>query len=473
MAITSRWLMAAGLVLVLVIALAFLLEPVDLPAGLHGPDGRHYLSLLNSLLFDGDVLLYNNKALFRQSIVVTPTGYALELHNVGTALALLPFYALGHVTCLLSGGQCTGDSLPYYAWLSLGNWAYGLLALVVIWRLAARHAARRWATVAMVALALGSPFFYYWTRFFNPHMPALLLVALLTLIWDRSQEGRAWRHWLLMGTLGGLAATVANYNIVFLLLPATDLVQQLYRRRSVPLREGALLATGTLIGLAPQLIAWKLLFGSFLGTPYGQQLFWLQPGLPDLLTSSYHGLYFYAPLLLIATLGFIPLFRRERRLALALLLAFAALVYVASTNIAWWGGASFGARYLLGSLALLAIPLAVLLAGVRWRGLLFAALGACILWTFGLLLADYARLIDPGQYIPPAGQIQSQLQVLDDLPALIRDYLLTPRFEGAIWYALPGALLLGPVRQPKPGQDCQPERQGQPRPLPQGQRRPL
>ncbi len=436
----TRWLGAAGAVAALAICLALWLEPVDLDTGLHGPDGRNYLSLLHSLLFDRDLLLYNDNVLFAQHVLVTPTGYALELHNIGTALAFLPFYALGHGTCLLAGGSCTGDSLPYYVWLSVGNWAYGLLALVFAWRLAVRHAAPRWASVAVGAVALGSPFFYYWIRFFNPHMPALLLVAALAWIWDATRARRADHHWLLMGALGGLAASIATYNAVFLLLPGLDLLADAWRRRASPLRPGLWLSLGALAGISPQLAAWWLLYGHPLGVPYGQQLFWLDPGLPDLLISSYHGLYFYSPALAVATLGFVPLFRRDRLLALSSLATLAAHVYVSSCNIAWWGGAAFGARYVLSSLPLLALPLAALLSAMRWRGVVYAALVAGIGWSWGLMLADMGRLVDPGQYIPPAWQLWVQARVLAGLPALVQQHLLTPRLVAAPLLALPAAL---------------------------------
>ncbi len=462
-----RWALALAAV---ALALALLLEPVDLPAGLHGPDGRNYLSQLNSLLFDWDLLLYNNNEALGQRVQVTSTGYALELHNVGTALAFLPFHALGHLTCLASGEGCDGQDLATGIWLSLGNWAYGLLALAVTWHLAARHTDRRWATLAVAAVALGSSFFYYWTRFFNPHMPALFLVALFTLIWDRTRGTRRLLDWLLLGLLAGVAACIASYHILILLLPVSDLFWSLlpprpssgvrgpssivYRSSPIVRRPWSThyllppiaLLTGAVAGFAPQLVTWKMMFGSFLGTPYGQQLFWLQPGLFGILFSSYHGLYFYAPLLLAATAGFIPLFRRDWRLTLSLLLAFAATVYAASCNIAWWGGASFGARYLICTLPWLVLPLAVLLQLARWRVPLLIFVAACIAWTYGLFLSDFGRLVDPGQYIPAAWQVAVQGKVLSDLPSLLRAHLLSPRFALAPAVALPGALLLlGPA----------------------------
>ncbi len=439
----AAWIKTVGLVLVLAVVLTFLLEPVNLPLGQHGPDGRSYLSQLYSLLFEQDMLLFHAKALVGQQAIVTSTGYALELRNIGTALCFLPFYALGHLICRLSGVACGVGDLPVGACLSLGNWVFGLLALVVILRLVEPFAPRRWAPVAMAAVALGSPFLYYWTRFFNPHVPALLLVALLALIWQRTQSARGWHHWLLMGVLGGLATTVASYNVVFLLLPASDLLQSLPRRKVAVVGDGLVLAAGALAGLAPQLVTWKLMFGNFLGTPYSRQLLWLEPGLPEILISSYHGLYFYAPALAIATLGFVPLFRQDRALALKVLLAFLAHVYVSSCNIAWWAGASFGARYLLTSLPLLALPMAALLARVRWRALVGVALAASLAWSYGLLLADFARLIDAGQYIPPQWQLAVQGDVVRRFPELVQQHLLTPRFDAAPLVAVPAALLLG------------------------------
>ena len=451
-----RWALALA---ALALAIAFLLEPVDLPAGLHGPDGRNYLSQLNSLLFDWDLLLYNNNEALGQRVQVTSTGDALELHNIGTALSFLPFHALGHLACLASGGSCDGQDPATGIWLSMGNWAYGLLSMVLTWRLLARYAAPRWATLAVAAVALGSSFFYYWTRFFNPHMPALFLVALFTLIWDCTRGARRLRDWLLLGLLAGAAACIASYHILILLLPASDLFWSLLPPRPSSGVRGpssivrrpwfthdllppfALLA-GAVAGFAPQLVTWRMVFGSFLGTPYGQQLFWLQPGLFGILFSSYHGLYFYAPLLVVATAGFIPLFHRDGRLALSLLLALAATVYAASSNIAWWGGASFGARYLICTLPWLVLPLAVLLQRVRWRVPLLILVAACIAWTYGLFLADFGRLVDPGQYIPAEWQLAVQGEVLSDLPALLRAHLLSPRFALAPAVALPGSLLL-------------------------------
>ena len=340
----AAWLKATGLVVVLAVALAFLLEPVNLPQGQHGPDGRSYLSQLYSLLFEQDLLLFKAKSLVGQPIIVTSTGYALELRNLGTALFYLPFYALGHLICRLSGVACGVAGLPVGVSLSLGNWLFGLLALVVIFRLV-EHLVPRWpAAVAVAAVTLGSPLLYYGTRFFNPHIPALLLVALLALVWQRTQTGRRWHHWLLMGVLGGLAATVASYNVVFLLLPGLDLLQSLPRRRMAAAGDALALAVGGLAGLAPQLVTWQLMYGSFLGTPYSRQLLWLEPGLPEILLSSYHGLYFYAPVLAVATVGFVPLFQRDRSLAFKALLALAAHAYVSSCNIAWWAGGGFRRR---------------------------------------------------------------------------------------------------------------------------------
>ncbi len=92
------------------------------------------------------------------------------------------------------------------------------------------------------------------------------------------------------------------------------------------------------------------------------------------------GLFWYAPVVLLAPLGFVALFRRDARLALASALSFVVLLFSASAWWAWDGQAGWGPRLLLP-----ALPPLVLLAGfacassgrpVRIAGALALLLGA-------------------------------------------------------------------------------------------------
>src|SRR5690606_37332847 len=68
-------------------------------------------------------------------------------------------------------------------------------------------------------------------------------------------------------------------------------------------------------------------------------------------------------MMLLATLGLIPLYRKNKNSARVLLLFLCVFLYVTFSWWCWWYGGSFGARTLIDILPLMAFPLA---AGFEW-----------------------------------------------------------------------------------------------------------
>ncbi len=97
------------------------------------------------------------------------------------------------------------------------------------------------------------------------------------------------------------------------------------------------------------------LFGGYAGETFSYPFF---TGLLRLTILPNKGLFWYAPIVLLAPLGFVALFRRDGRLALAFALSFVALLFAASAWWAWDGQAGWGPRLLLP-----ALPPLVVLAG--------------------------------------------------------------------------------------------------------------
>jgi len=105
----------------------------------------------------------------------------------------------------------------------------------------------------------------------------------------------------------------------------------------------------------------------------------------ETLFSTFHGLFFYAPVLLLVIPGLWWLGKRGDGLrAAGIGLVWLALTYIISINVAWWAGASFGNRYFLTLTPLFVLGLAQFIQHLQKWAWLF--IGPAVLWTVGLHL---------------------------------------------------------------------------------------
>jgi hypothetical protein len=154
-----------------------------------------------------------------------------------------------------------------------------------------------------------------------------------------------------------------------------------------------LLVLGTLLGAAPQMLAWKAIYDYWV-LPYPPQ----GPGFVRLhhpwvlgtLFSSRHGLISWTPVFWAGYLGFLPLLRRRPQLALPLLLPLVVMSYVNMCVADYWGGAAFSGRRFDSLLPIFALGFAASLDALR--GLLrrapqlavAAVAGAFVAWNLML-----------------------------------------------------------------------------------------
>jgi Dolichyl-phosphate-mannose-protein mannosyltransferase len=366
-----------------------------------GPDSVNYEVIVRSLILDGDLFLANDLRLAHKPLFVTATGYPLDIHNIGVVFFWAPFYVLAHAAAKLLGDD-GGLGAVYVVWLRFADWLYGLVALLFTYAALRRLFERKPAALAAAAVAAGSPFVYY-MGVLSPgtHMVSAFLSALFLYAFLHDRESHA--VWIALGVVGGLALTVANTNVGLLALPLVDLV-----RRPDRIRFALLFALFYALSFAPQAIAWYLFTGNALHSPYSGQVTLTQPHLLALVGSSYHGAFVVAPLLLLAFAGLFLV--RDRAVAAGSALAILAVAYLASCNIAWWGGGSFGIRYLVGATPFFALGLAALLA--RFGSAIAVIAALCIAWTLFLYLpyADGSAALST--YYPLPVQLQNSIDVM-------------------------------------------------------------
>jgi hypothetical protein len=377
---------------------------------LQGWDDSFYYFWLPSVVIDHDVDFSNQVThggtlppsaqaeAFAQPL--TPAGLMPNKYPPGWALGSLPFFLLAHA---VAPAGATGFESGYLLAVWLGQLLYAAAGLWLAVKIVGRYFPEPIASVAVLAIWLASPLLYYQTsRLFMSHSQVFVLTMAVFWLALRIHDGdtRA-RFWLLLG-LGGAALVITrNLAAVYLILPAVVLVRRL---RSLPALGWLMLgAAGPLV---VQLIAWKLLFGSWFIYSYGGERFdFTHLHLAEVLFSPRHGWFYWHPLLLIALVPFIA--RSVRSIeGRAWLASLGAIVLLNAAWPMWWLGSSFGQRGFEAAtfFAMLGFAWWLRASATRafWRRLLIGVTAAAIVWNallFALFLSQRISREEPVTYV--------------------------------------------------------------------------
>jgi len=400
----GAWLALAALLVL--IALAF--KPVV------ENDGVGYYAYLHAVIVDHDLDFSDEYAALAGANITyyaplfqvrSANGRLADFFPAGTALLASPAYLVALAV------QPRGEPQygPPFSWsFALASLFYGLLALVISYRIASSLAGRRAAFIGVAGVALATPFVYY--LLYEPsysHTFSAFTVSAFLYVWWRWRDQRSALGWLALGLLGGLMGLTRFQDGPLLLIGLLDR----------PRRPWYLLpfAAGVLVGFAPQLAIDQYLYGSWLPSrPPGQQLDFFPGHYLQVLFSSQHGLFIWTPISVLAAAGFA--FVRERRLQLAFVLALLIELAISGSAPDWNGDFSFGQRRFVALTPLLAVGLAAFAARIGERRAI-AAFGALAAWNV-LLMLNFTYIIGGSQDPGYAGLVGGQLKALRYLPHL-------------------------------------------------------
>ncbi|MFO0704828.1 MAG: hypothetical protein U0517_02500 [Candidatus Andersenbacteria bacterium] len=351
-------------------------------------DGIYYFVQLESLTLDHDVDYANNLERFRanpyvakqlDSGVTTPTGRTPNLFSIGPALLWSPVYVVVHFLApqaeLLAPSLATGLCV--------------LVGLVCLYR-----ALRRLgfidtvAGLAVTATYLGTNLIYY--SIFEASMAhglGFALVSLLLLLALRSSKKLLGA--LVFGVIAGLAVDV-RWQLLLAVVPLGVLAFFHLKTRNP--RTWLAAAVGFALGVLPQLLVWKALYGSFLVLPQGAGFIVpTSPHFGEVLWSARHGLITWTPLVLLAVVGVVLAARTKnaavRAVALVSIVILFLQTYLNGSLIEWWGGDAFGARRFTDVTAVFAFGLAALFAATKpkWRAVLASLVALLVLANLTLM----------------------------------------------------------------------------------------
>jgi len=326
--------------------------------------GIHDESVIHSILEQ-----YNNSGTFYQAVKL-PDGNHVMKYTMGLSILYSPFFFIGHIIAKLSGFAADGFSAPYQYSIFFGGIIYSVLAILVLTRVLIRFFSERITAIVLIIVVFSTNYILHIAMVgqnANSHNHLFLaysLILWLTILWHESHK---LKHVVLLAIVCGLSILSRPSEIVCLAIPLlwgiTDRktfiqkIQILLRNYYQVLIFIAILA---IIG-SFQFIYWKIQTGKFLYYSYGgnsgEGLEFFSPYLFKVLFSFRKGWLIYTPVMIFAIIGFIPMFRKNKAIFLALTIYFIFNLYIVSSWSTWWYAQSFSQRALIPSYVVLAIPL--------------------------------------------------------------------------------------------------------------------
>ena len=391
------------LVLSCFICVAVFLLTIPLPRSdghLTGSDGLSYYAITQSMILDQDLDFTNDYKWLGVSQGLTAIGVPANPFAIGTALLWIPFFLVAHLVSVLL--NLIGFQLPlngtgyiYEACVCLATIIYASLGFILAYRTIRKTSVgdsfNSWC--GTIAMWWATPAIYYIIA--EPSMSHGLTVFTLALfmsVWYPPSPNRSIRDWVKIGLATGLVALVRWQDGIIALIPLVEICWWMYQRK-LTIVCGAyrifIFVTTLVIAFLPQMLMWKAVYGVFLTIPQGSDfLVWDQPQIIQTLFSTRHGLISWHPIFLLAILGLIPLWKKDKVFALVIIFMFVGELYVNSAVCRWWADDAFGGRRFTSLVPLFAVSLASLLTMEKMQKWIIVCIVILIIWN-GLSLFQY------------------------------------------------------------------------------------
>jgi hypothetical protein len=420
-------------------------------------DGAGYFAYLPALILKGQINFSDCfRELGRGHLWITDTGLVMDPWSCGPAMLWSPFFIIGlgalklfHIAlyppCRFALFYFTNAATLFYSGLTVA------MSLAILRKLGMTRG-RGWLTAAVV---IGTPFLYYasYGAAMSHGISAFTVCLFAYLCLGSSQPVDGISATLSLGLAAGLMVVTRPETSAYLTLAWLPFSAQPPERRG---RFLAVLIAGAALAIMPQLIMWKVLFGKLLAFPTAYNIGAQRFVLGEVLFSSFHGLLYWNPIILLAVLGYAGAFKIAVRhfvllCGVGLLLQFIIL----SGAESWPNGYSFGNRVLANSFLPILVGLAcpwLVLKNRKARIVLGILYALSALWTLGLFINHSAFRLDLGFPYRPDELWQLQFSLLMHPLKACRE-LLVPRdvfWRGLAAVALVLSALSAAVRKAGP-----------------------
>ncbi len=313
------------------------------------------------------------------------TGYRVNKYSSGVSIFQFPLFFAAHIYANFNNTDPPdGYSAPYQIAVLLSSILFAFLGLLILRRFL-KESGFREAVIffTLLILCFGTNLYSYVA--YQPgmgHPYSFFLYCCILLLTQRIYKTFKPAHFFLLGLSIGLAILIRPVDIFVLLIPILWPLPNLVKVYKILFSEYKFFILLSLIAALlpwiPQLLYWKATTGSYLYYSYGQEGFnFSNPEIIKGLFSFRKGWFVYSPLVFLGFVGLIISLKdyRYKEYAIITLIFYGISFFVIFSWHQWFYGGSFGARVMINSLPLLAIPLSILFEKLlRLHGLLITPL---------------------------------------------------------------------------------------------------
>jgi len=306
-----------------------------------------------------------------------PNGANVIMTSMGMSILYSPFFFIAHGYAHIFNYEPTGYTEPYRLALILSSVFYLALGLFFLSKLLLKFFNPYISAWVVLITVIGTNLFFYVTyssAMAHPYNFALITMFLwYTIKWYETSKAR---YAVFIGLLLGLISLIRPTNIVvglFFVFWDVKNLSDITNRLHFFLKNyktHLLITFLILLVWLPQFIYWKSLTGSFLYYSYGEnnKFFFNQPMILKGLIGYRHGWLVYSPAMIFSVLGLFILIKKNKGMALPVILTFLVFIYVIFSWWCWWYGGAFGMRAMIDIYGLMALPLGAFFTyALNWR----------------------------------------------------------------------------------------------------------
>ncbi|MEN8928646.1 MAG: hypothetical protein ABF242_06785 [Flavobacteriales bacterium] len=317
-------------------------------------------------------------------------------YYVGTAVAMSPFFMLGHMIAISNGDELTGFSAAYHKSISLAGLFYLLGGLLFFRAFLRQYQLKEWVISAtLLLLFFGTNLLAYAVLMPSmSHIYSFFFVSGFLFFAKRfSSTNKSSDLYLGMAFLAMIILIRPLNGIIIFALPflagswvaLKELFLAIFKPKRIVISLVILFSI-----LFVQAYFWYLQCGKWIVWSYGNEGFYfLKPYLWEVLFSFRKGAFIYTPFLVATVIGLVALVRKNKFKGWSLFLFFALLVYLVSSWWNWYYGPSFGQRPFVEFYGLSGLLIAFAFCFIQKRTAKIALISFSFLCVFLNLIQTY------------------------------------------------------------------------------------